>query len=57
MMTQFEKQLIAQLERLTKAVSEVKDALDEMNGYLPTEQKEEPLAKDEFSTEDDLPFL
>ena len=56
-MTQFEKQLIAQLERLTKAVGEVKDALDEMNGYLPTEQKEEPLAKDEFSTEDDLPFL
>jgi len=38
-------------------IAGIRDALEEMNGYLPTEQKEEPLAKDEFSTEDDLPFL
>lgn len=56
MMTQFEKQLIAQLERLTKAVCEVKDALDEMNGYLPEKPKEEPIDFDDDVTEDDLPF-
>lgn len=55
-MTQFEQQLISQLKRLTKAVNDVKDALDEMNGYMPTEQKEEPIGFDDEVTEDDLPF-
>lgn len=37
-------------------ITGIRDALEEMNGYLPTEQKEEQLAEDEFTTEDDLPF-